>query len=177
MPYFSEQLRGPERTVPSDPSTVFVEHRRALVSYATTIMGERGRAEDVVQEAWLRFSTAASVQRLDDPVSYLYRVVRNLAFDLRRRLAFERDHVFTQLDDGTAPLDLELSAEERAIARESLRNVAEALKELPERTRIALEMHRFGGCTLKQIAEHLGISTSYAQALVKDGLKHCQRRL
>lgn len=161
----------------SDPSSVFIKHRGALVSYATTIMGERGRAEDVVQEAYLRFSSAASAQHLDDPVSYLYRVVRNLAFDLRRRLAFERDYVFTSLDEDTAPLDLELSVEESAIARESLRSVVEALKELPERTRIALEMHRFGGCTLKQIAEHLGISISYAQALVKDGLKHCQRRL
>lgn len=156
---------------------VYTEHRGALVSYAATIMGERARAEDVVQEAYLRFRTAALSQQLDDPVAFLYRVVRNLALDLRRRLTFERRHVFECPDAAGVPLDLEVSAEEAAIARERLRNVMEALLELPERTRIALEMHRFGGFKLKQIAEHLGLSVSYTQAIVKDGLKHLQRRL
>jgi RNA polymerase sigma-70 factor (ECF subfamily) len=53
----------------------------------------------------------------------------------------------------------------------------DALAELPERTRIAVEMHRFGGCTLKEIAEHFGISVSMAQVLVTDGVRHCQSRL
>ncbi len=156
---------------------IYIEHRGALVSYATTITGERARAEDVVQEAYLRFRSAALAQQLDDPVAYLYRVVRNLALDLRRRLTFERVHVFGSPEQAAEPLDLEVSAEEAAIARERLRNILAALQELPERTRIALEMHRFGGCTLKQIAEHLGLSVSYTQSLVKEGLKHLQRNL
>jgi len=156
---------------------IYQAHRGALVSYAATIMGERSRAEDVVQEAYLRFRSAALSQRVDDPVAYLYRVVRNLALDLRRRLTFERRHVFGSADEARRPLDLAASAEEAAMARERLRNVMLALRELPERTRIALEMHRFGNCTLKQIADHLGISVSYAQALVKEGLKHLQRSL
>ncbi|MCW5704522.1 MAG: sigma-70 family RNA polymerase sigma factor [Bradyrhizobium sp.] len=139
---------------------IYIEHRGALVNYATTITGERARAEDVVQEAFLRVRSAARAQQLDDPVAYFYRVVRNLALDLRRRLTFERVHVFGHPEPSGQPLDLEFSAEEAAIARERLRNVMEALHELPERTRIALEMHRFGGCTLKQIAEHLGLSIS-----------------
>ena len=53
----------------------------------------------------------------------------------------------------------------------------DAMAELPERTRIAMEMHRFGGCTLKEIAEHFGISVSMAQVLVTEGVRHCQRRL
>jgi RNA polymerase sigma-70 factor (ECF subfamily) len=154
-----------------------VAHRGALVSYATTITGERSRAEDVVQEAYLRFRSAALAQHLDDPVAYLYRVVRNLALDLRRRLTFEQRHVFSSEEDAGRPLDLEMSAEEAAIAKERLRIIMSAIRELPERTRIALEMHRFGGCTLKQIAERLGISVSYAQALVKEGLKHLQRHV
>jgi RNA polymerase sigma-70 factor (ECF subfamily) len=38
-------------------------------------------------------------------------------------------------------------------------------------------MHRFGGCTLKEIAAHLGISVSMAQVLVAEGVRHCQRSL
>jgi DNA-directed RNA polymerase specialized sigma24 family protein len=58
-----------------------------------------------------------------------------------------------------------------------LRAVQAALLELPERTRIALEMHRFGGATLKDIADFLDISVGLAHALVRDGLEHCRTRL
>ena len=69
------------------------------------------------------------------------------------------------------------SPEDEAIARQELQRVIAAMAELPERTRIALEMHRFGGCTLKEIAERLGVSVSMAQVLVVQGIKHCQRAL
>ena len=51
------------------------------------------------------------------------------------------------------------------------------MAELPERTRIALELHRFGECTFKEIAAHLGISVGLAHALVIQGLEHCRARL
>jgi DNA-directed RNA polymerase specialized sigma24 family protein len=52
-----------------------------------------------------------------------------------------------------------------------------AIAELPERTQIALEMHRFGGCKLREIADHLGISVTLAHSLVAEGIEHCRRRL
>lgn len=155
---------------------IFLAHRGALVNYASALTGDHGRAEDVVQEAWLRYRTASSSRSVDEPVGYLYRIVRNLALDLRRRLSLESHHFVGGLDDAAGRSD-ETSAEGALIAREELRNVMAALDELPERTRVALEMHRFGGFKLKDIAAHLGISISFAQALVKEGLKHCQRRL
>src|SRR5687767_1062042 len=45
---------GPH-AVPSDTTSLFIEHRGSLVEYATRIVGSRAHAEDVVQEAWLRF--------------------------------------------------------------------------------------------------------------------------
>jgi RNA polymerase sigma factor (sigma-70 family) len=155
---------------------IFLAHRGALVNYASALMGDHGRAEDVVQEAWLRYRAASSDRRVDEPVGYLYRIVRNLALDLRRRLSLERRHVVVDLD-GAAGQGDGLSAEAALIAREDLRRIVAALDELPERMRIALEMHRFGGCKLKDIAVHLGLSISFTQSLIKEGLKHCQRRL
>ena len=54
------------------------------------------------------------------------------------------------------------SPEAEAVGRGELRAVQAALLELPERTRIALEMHRFGGATLKDIADFLDISVGLA---------------
>ncbi|MPZ30789.1 MAG: hypothetical protein GEV13_07290 [Rhodospirillales bacterium] len=68
---------------------LYVAHRRALLTYANRIVRDPGRAEDVVQEAFLRLRTAAAANLLDEPVAYLYRIVRNLALDLQRHLTFE----------------------------------------------------------------------------------------
>lgn len=163
--------------MPSDPTRVFIEHRSALVNYANAIVGDFGRAEDVVQEAFLRFRSVSSGRLLDEPVGYLYRIVRNLALDLKRRLALESRHVGGSLDAVAETAAGAGAGEAAMIAREELRRVAEALAELPERTRIALEMHRFGGFKLREIADHLGISVSMAQVLVVEGVKHCESRL
>ena len=37
-----------------------------------------------MQEAWLRFDEVSRQRLLDEPLSYLYRIVRNLALDGRR---------------------------------------------------------------------------------------------
>ena len=55
--------------------------------------------------------------------------------------------------------------------------ISRALDELPERTRMAFEMHRLGGFTLQQVAQSLGVSTSLVHQLVHDALRHCLERL
>lgn len=157
---------------------IFMRHRAALVEYAAPIVGCPSRAEDVVQEAFLRFRKAATEKVLDEPVGYLYRIVRNLALDRRRTLNVESRHVSGGMDAEIEQLAKDTpSPEDEAISRQELGRVAQALAELPERTRIAVEMHRFGGCTLREIADHLGISVSMAHNLVVAGVRHCLRRL
>src|SRR3546814_1293981 len=64
---------------------LYLRHRAELIDYATPIVGDRALAEDVVQDAWLRFSEAGShdakTRLIRQPVGYLYRIVRNLALD------------------------------------------------------------------------------------------------
>ncbi len=55
--------------------------------------------------------------------------------------------------------------------------MAEALDELPGRTRTAFEMHRLGGQTLQSVAAKLGISTTLTHQLIHQALAHCLRRL
>ena len=77
--------------MPSDTTSLFIEHRGSLVDYATRIVGSRAQAEDLVQEAWLRFDEVARKRFLDEPLGYLYRIVRNLALDGRRRASLESE--------------------------------------------------------------------------------------
>ena len=161
------------------PIGLFVTHRRALVNYASGIVGSRAQAEDVVQEAWLRFDKASKGRLLEDATGYLFRIVRNLALDGRRRISRE-SQLFSDDDfDAAAETcpDATPTPETVALYKDEYARVMDALEELPERTRIAFEMHRFGDAKLKEIAAFLNISLPFAHRLVADAVLHCKERL
>lgn len=163
--------------MPPDPSSWFIAHRSRLVDYATGLIGSRTHAEDLVQEAWLRFDEVTRQRILSEPLAYLYRIVRNLALDgHRRRRREERIFVDTDLEAAATSGASPATPERLALYRDQLRLLDEALNDLPKRTRIAFEMHRFGGCKLREIAAFLDISLPRAGALVAEAVQHCKQR-
>lgn len=156
---------------------LYLTHRHALVDYAAPIVGCRAKAEDVVQDAWLRFSQSAeNLSPLTQPVGYLYRIVRNLAFDLNRRVSLENRHTAhgEALDEHISNTP---SPEQQALHLDELRKLQHALARLPERTRQAFVLHRLQGLTFQQIGTQLGISVSLAHQLVRDALTYCAEQL
>ena len=162
----------------SDATDFFVRHRRALIDYAARIIGSRTQAEDLVQEAWVRWDRAARTRAIHEPLAYLYRIVRNLALNGRGVAGRE-----SELLDDAAAIDERLAQfsgptpEGIALYKDELQQLLVAMEELPQRTRVAFQMHRLGGYKLREIAAHLGISLPLAHRLVVDGLEHCKERL
>ncbi|MCC9623900.1 sigma-70 family RNA polymerase sigma factor [Thalassospira sp. MA62] len=158
---------------------LFLRQRSALVNYASSIIGNRVQAEDLVQEAWLRFDEATQSRFLDDATGYLYRIVRNLALDWQRRS--RQESTMTDVFDYDVAIEISASdipdPETVAVYKDDYAKVMRAMAELPDRTRIACEMHRFGGAKLREIAEFLDISVPLAHKLVADGIEHCRDRL
>jgi RNA polymerase sigma-70 factor (TIGR02957 family) len=64
----------------SDQLTAFDRHRRLLFSVAYQMLGSVADAEDVVQDAWLRWS-AADRTAVADPRAYLVQIASRLALD------------------------------------------------------------------------------------------------
>lgn len=149
-------------------------HRSALVAYASAIAGSHAQAEDVVQEAWFRLKRTNDFHLVQEPVAYLYRLVRNLAIDTRRTLTRETARTASE-SDASALTDEQPSPEQAILARDELRVVLEALAELPERTRIAVRMNRMEGRKLQEVANHLGLSITRTHALIAEGIAHCDR--
>lgn len=160
---------------PGTKLEIYLANRKALVDYAAPIVGGRAQAEDVVQDAWLRFD-GRDTRPVQQPVAYLYRIVRNLAVDLTRRLHTEKyqpdgaELLATLAADTPSP-------EHQLYHQDELRQLESAMATLPERTRIAFEMHRLGGCTLQHVANHLGISIGLTHQLVRTALTHCAEQL
>jgi RNA polymerase sigma-70 factor (ECF subfamily) len=166
----------------AEPTLVYLAHRDALVQYAKAIIGDATRAEDVVQEAYIRFSTASGKvaergQPIVHPLGYLYGIVRNLALDWVRRAS--RDATPSSLDSNeiAAVASDTPTAETVLLHRDELRVLAEALAELPERTRLAFNMSRLEGHSLQEVAERLGVSVSRAHQMVRTAMIHGARRL
>ncbi|HEX6498907.1 MAG TPA: RNA polymerase sigma-70 factor [Micromonosporaceae bacterium] len=74
----------------AEATRVFEEHRGRLYGVAYRVLGRVGDAEDVVQDAWLRWA-GADRSTIDDPAAYLVRVVTRLAIDRLRSAQARRE--------------------------------------------------------------------------------------
>jgi len=156
---------------------VYLAHRSALIEYATPILGSREAAEDIVQDAFLRFVPART--RLGSPeqsLAYLYRIVRNLAFDVLKRRKLETREAENGAPFWTVPRD-EQTPEQSLLHGDRLRIVADTLSQFPPDVRVAVEMHRFGGFTLEEVARRLDISVPTAHRHVRKALLAIASRL
>jgi RNA polymerase sigma-70 factor (ECF subfamily) len=148
-------------------------HRDALLNYAHQLLRDRGNAEDLVQEAWLRFSSSRrEPAELAQPAKYLFAIVRNLALDWLRRSAVHAPEAMTAEVFESLPSDAP-SAERVLYYRDELRAMEKVLAELPERTQVAFIMYRVERRTLQEIAGHLGVSVPRVHKMVKDAMLHC----
>ncbi len=68
----------------------FVENRERLVRVAYRIVGSAADAEDVVQEAWLRWARVEH-ETVRDPLAFLIRTTARLALDRLRRVKARRE--------------------------------------------------------------------------------------
>lgn len=161
-----------------DTLQVFLAAQADLLRYATRITGDPAEAEDVVQDAWLRFRAIASARILDEPNGYLFRIVHNLALDRQRRQGRE-NRIFV----GSVSVATELVPSDQptqhagAEAKDDLATLRRAMAKLPVRTRRAFEMHRFEDMKLIEIADELGISKSLVSELVIDAVEFCKEAL
>jgi RNA polymerase sigma-70 factor (ECF subfamily) len=74
----------------SDATRTFELHRRSLLGVAYRMVGQVADAEDIVQEAWLRWSTVDPTN-IGDPKAFLIRVTTRLAIDRLRRIKARRE--------------------------------------------------------------------------------------
>jgi RNA polymerase sigma factor (sigma-70 family) len=157
---------------------LYLECRPALVEYAAPIAGSRSAAEDAVQEAYFRFvpPPGPPTAALRAPASYLYRVVRNIAIDMARRLSAEarRDAAYAETIEASA---LVPSPERQVLGCDELACVQSALAQLPQAQRIAFEMSRIGDVTFRDVASQLGVSKATAHRMAQDALAHVMRQL
>lgn len=153
----------------------FIDNRTILVKIASRITGCRSRAEDVVQDAFFRLQSAPQItSSFKAQLSYLFQIVRNLAIDHYRKQALELKYSGPE-EEGLNGVIHGASPETSHINFSALESIAEALTELPERTRYAFEMYRLHGVPQKDIARELGVSPTLVNFMIRDALVRCRK--
>lgn len=152
---------------------IYLAHRDELLNYAHHLLRDRATAEDLVQEAWLRFSSKGpQAADLAQPAKYLFAIVRNLALDWLRRGSIHAPA--TVAPETLEAVPSEAPSVERVLYyRDKLRALEQALADLPERTQVAFVMYRVERRTLQEVATHLGVSVPRVHKMIKDAMLHC----
>lgn len=148
-------------------------HLGRTLALAHRMLGTRGDAEDVAQEAFLRVWTQAPRWRPEGArfTTWLYRVTVNLCLDRRRR------PVNTDLGDVPEPADHRVDTEAEIGRRESADLVARALADLPERQRAAIALCYDAELGNIEAADVLGISIGALESLLVRGRRALRERL
>ena len=166
-----------ERSMNGGPSLLqaLVENRTILVKTAARITGCHSRAEDVVQDAFLRLAGGRAITLpLRAQINYVFRIVRNLAIDHYRKQAMEQRYIGSE-EEGMHATSGNAPPEASNLHQETLEIIDSALSQLPERTRYAFEMYRLHGVQQKDIAKELGVSPTLVNFMIRDALVHCRK--
>ncbi len=129
---------------------LYARYGRPVFTVAFRALGDRGLAEEAVQQTFLQ--AWRSADRFDaerDPAPWLYAIARRVAVDLYRR---ERRHQETERSDAEVAV-LSPSFEGTWEAWE----VRRALDELDEEERAIMRAKHYQGLTQEETAERLGI--------------------
>ena len=160
-------------------ATLYERYATPAFSLALRVVGDRESAEEIVQEAFLRVWRHAPSF---DPqrgrfASWLLSIIHNLAVnELRRRrsrpqVAPGADEMLGNLHEAApGPEDLAWAAARR-------RTIREALVQLPQAQRQAIELAFFRGLTQMEIAETLGDPLGTVKTRIRLGMQKLNRLL
>ena len=162
--------------MPDTAEAAFTAHRSRLVGVAYRLLGSVGDAEDVVQEAWLRWARV-DTDTVADPLAFLVRTVSRLALDRMRRVAARREtYVGPWLPEPvlTAGRDDPAAEAERA-ASVSLAMLV-VLETLSPLERTVFVLHEAFGYSAAEIAEIIERSPAAVRQLAHRAREHVAAR-
>jgi RNA polymerase sigma-70 factor (ECF subfamily) len=152
-----------------DWQTWFDRHGAALVLLARQFVGSKADAEDVVQEAFVRFWR--SRERVNDPAAFVFSCVRRCALDWQRSRQRQTQREEQAARPEAEPLFAVVEDNERRAAIEI------ALRDLPADQAEVLVLKVWGELTFSQIAVALETSPNTAASRYRYALAKLREAL
>lgn len=156
-------------SLPEQRASDFEAERKRLVRLGYRMLGSLSEAEDVVQDAWLRWERAEG--GIDAPAAYLTQIVTRLCLDRLKSARARREvYVGPWLPE---PLMGSVDASE-SIADDLTGTLMLALERLSPLERAAFLLHDIFDVEMKQVAVTLNREPAAIRQLVSRARKHVQ---
>ena len=154
--------------------TLYTTHKDQLMTIATSLLGDTGRAEDVVHDVFVALADGDHLARVrQDLRAYLVACVANRARDQLRR----RGREAACSADADAPCQVSVNPMERLIDNEDARQVVIALSALPQEQREVVALHLQGEMTFREIARRDGLSVNTVKSRYRYGMARLRQLL
>ncbi|MDX6697211.1 MAG: hypothetical protein QOE65_608 [Solirubrobacteraceae bacterium] len=158
---------------------IYERHATAAYSLAFRIVGDRNRAEEVTQEAFVSlWKTGARYDPDRSSVrSWLLAIVRNRSIDFIRREAVQRVDARRNPEDVLADVAASERTETAAATHESTRELLGALSALPEDQATVVKLAYYGGFSHSEIAGMLDAPVGTVKGRMRLGLEKMRAHL
>ena len=159
-----------------DPTEVFEDLRSTLIGAAYRILGSRVEAEDVVQEAWIRWS-GVEHGTIEEPRAFLLTVTTRLALNRVRQLALRKEsYVGPWLPEPVSTDLREDGATAALLADEVSMAMLIVLESLSPLERAAFVLTEVFGMSAPEVADALDRSPAAVRQLVHRARSHVEAR-
>lgn len=154
-------------------------HGGVAYSLAYRIVGEKGAAEDVTQEAFISiWRSGARFDRARGSVrSWMLSIVRNRAIDALRSRAGKAPKLTFDDDAALEQRPAEELTDEEAMQHETAKEVRGALGTLPGEQAKVIQMAYFGGFSQSEIAAMLGVPLGTVKGRMRLGMEKIRGEL
>ena len=149
---------------------LYDRYSRVAYGLALRVVRDPALAEDAVQEAFLTLWRTAAGFRSDraKPSTWILTLVHRRAVDVVRR---EERRRAAPLEPGDEPDAFGLATDEEIELTDRRRLVQQALRQLPDEQREALELAYYGGLTQSELAERLAVPLGTIKSRMFTGLR------
>jgi RNA polymerase sigma factor (sigma-70 family) len=127
-------------------------------------------ADDLIQEAYAKLATLASVSGIEQPKAYLYQIVKSLVTDEHRRGKIVSIESVAEISD-LSPHDETGSPERILSGRQDLQRVFRAIAALPAPARAVFVLKKIDELSQKDIAVRLNISENMVEKRMSQALR------
>jgi RNA polymerase sigma-70 factor (ECF subfamily) len=160
-------------------SVIYDRHSSVAFSLAYRMVGQRGAAENVVQESFL--SLWRAIERFDADRgtlrTFLLGIVRNRAIDGLRRASAHDGQIAAGDDEAIERVEAPGRVESEVARRDGASRVRHALQDLPEDQQRVIQLAYFGGFSQSEIAAMLEAPLGTVKGRMRLGLEKLRTQL